>query len=366
MTGLYIHIPFCRHKCRYCDFVSFEGCESYVEGYLASLRREAELYRNEKIDTIFIGGGTPSYLCATHLNNLAGMCFDMFDVAEKYEFTIEVNPGTLSDEKITAMLEGGVNRVSVGVQSFNDDELKAVGRIHSAELAYNTICHLKKMGFSNISIDLMTALPQQTKETLKSTLNIAVSLPVNHISAYSLIIEENTPLGLEYAQGKLRLPDEDEDREMYEYTVEFLDRHGFAQYEISNFARGGFECRHNIKYWTGERYIGIGVAAHSYTGSERLYNTSDLKKYLAGDMGKETVYLKEKDQISEFIITGLRMNAGISAAEFCDRFGRDIKEIYPKEIEKFIRYGLLRYEKGRYFLTLKGINLSNAVLCEFV
>lgn len=247
MTGLYIHIPFCVQKCKYCDFTSYAGLEHLADKYIKALEDEMKQYRGEAIDTIFFGGGTPTALTEYQLSRLAEMCFRFFDVQKDYEFTAEANPGTLDDEKITAMLEGGINRISVGVQSFNDSELCAIGRIHNAETAYNTVYHLKKMGFNNISIDLMTALPLQTRESLKNTLKTAVSLPVTHISAYSLIIEDGTPLEREYSQGRLLLPDEDTDRHMYRDTVDSLKNNGFLQYEISNFARQGFECRHNVK-----------------------------------------------------------------------------------------------------------------------
>ncbi|MGN0107148.1 MAG: radical SAM family heme chaperone HemW [Hominilimicola sp.] len=365
MKGLYIHIPFCAQKCKYCDFVSFAGKETLADGYIKALKREAEEYRGERIDTIFIGGGTPSVLTAEQIREVTRICFDTFDVTADYEFTIETNPGTLDDSKITAMLDGGINRVSVGVQSFNDDELHKIGRIHDAQMAYNTIWHLKKMGFLNINLDLMTALPGQTMESLKNTLKTAVSLPVSHISAYSLIIEDGTPLEREYSKGQLILPDEDTDREMYAYTVDFLKKNGFLQYEISNFAKEGFECRHNIKYWTGEEYIGLGTAAHSYTGNERYYNTSDINAYINGAK-REVTPLTRQDKISEFIITGLRMNRGISGKVFRERFGMDIKSLYGDVIKKFINLGLMRCDGESYSLTEKGIDVSNSILCEFV
>ena len=262
MKGLYIHIPFCKQKCKYCDFVSFPCMEDTADKYVDALKREAEQYKGEKIDTIFIGGGTPSILTPKQIEEVTKMCFDVFDVASDCEITTEANPGTMDDDKIKAMLNGGINRISVGVQSFNDDELKKIGRIHDAKTAYNTICHLDKMGFQNINLDLMTALPSQTFESLKNTLNTAVSLPVKHISAYSLIIEDGTPIEKEYSKGLLDIPNEDTDREMYMHTVDFLGKNGFKQYEISNFAKDGYECRHNVKYWTGEEYIGLGTAAH--------------------------------------------------------------------------------------------------------
>ena len=365
MNGIYIHIPFCKKKCAYCDFVSFPNKEQLTDAYLDALEKEMTQHKGKKADTIFIGGGTPSILTPDQIRRLCKMVFYNFDIAKNYEFTTEANPGTLDEAKMTAMLEGGINRISVGVQSFNDAELKKIGRIHDAETAYNTILCLKKSGFNNINLDLMTALPSQTMDSLKNTLKTAVSLPVTHISAYSLIIEDGTPLEKSYSAGKLKLPTEDEDREMYSYVIDYLAANGFNQYEISNFAKEGFECRHNIKYWTFEPYIGLGVAAHSFDGESRSYNTDSLEEYIQGSK-KQTIALNKKDKISEFIITGLRMNIGISAGKFKQLFGEDIENIYGFELIKFMNLGLIQKDGDRYFLTRKGIDVSNSVLCEFV
>ena len=365
MNGIYIHIPFCKRKCAYCDFVSFPGMEEHTDAYIAALEREARSYMGEKADTIFIGGGTPSILMPEQIRRLSKILFDNFDIAKGYEFTIEANPGTLDKEKITAMLESGVSRVSVGVQSFNDTELCAIGRIHDAETAYNTINNLKKEGFNNINLDLMTALPGQTMTSLSNTLEAAVTLPVTHISAYSLIIEDGTPIEKAYSAGEIVLPDEDTDREMYSYTIDFLAGRGFVQYEISNFAKPGFECRHNIKYWTFEPYIGLGVSAHSFDIKTRSYNTDDLNEYISGSE-KHIIPLTAKDKISEFIITGLRMNRGISSEKFKRLFGEEIESVYGFELIKFMNLGLMQKDGDRYSLTRKGADLSNSVLCEFV
>ncbi|MCC8161366.1 MAG: radical SAM family heme chaperone HemW [Oscillospiraceae bacterium] len=365
MKGLYIHIPFCKRKCAYCDFVSYSGMEHLADKYIGALAAEAEEYRGETIDSIFVGGGTPSLLSAAQIDKITRICTDTFNISPDCEFTFEANPGTLDDDKLKAMLSGGVNRISVGVQSFNDGELRKIGRIHDAQTAYNTICHIKETGFSNINIDLMTALPCQSMQSLKKTLDTAVSLPVTHISAYSLIVEDGTPLEREYSQGKLILPDEDTDREMYEYTVDFLRENGFKQYEISNFAREGMECRHNVKYWIGEEYIGLGAAAHSYMGSTRFFNTSDIESYISG-APREVTALTRKDKISEFMITGLRMMKGVSEKEFSRRFGEDISAVFGAELEKFINLKLMKYDGESYSLTPMGINVSNSVLCEFV
>lgn len=365
MKGLYIHIPFCKQKCKYCDFVSFPCMEELADKYINALKIEAEKYRGEKVDTIFMGGGTPSILNPKQIKEVAKMCFDVFDVANNYEFTTEANPGTIDDDKISAMLNGGINRISVGVQSFNDAELKKIGRIHDAKTAYNTICHLNKRGFENINVDIMTALPSQTFESLKNTLDTALTLPIKHISAYSLIIEDGTPIEKEYSKGLLDIPNEDTDREMYMYTVDFFYKNGFKQYEISNFAKDGYECRHNVKYWTSEEYIGLGTASHSYIGNYRFYNTYEIKEYIGG-AEKEVVELTENDKIAEFMITGLRMRIGVSEKDFKSRFGKNIKDVFGSEFDKFIKLGLMQYDGERYSLTLDGINVSNSILCEFV
>lgn len=365
MKGIYIHIPFCKIKCAYCDFVSYEGQESYTDVYIDALEREMTQYEGTAADTVFIGGGTPSILSAEQIKRLTSLVYKKFDIPENCEFTIEVNPGAVDEEKAAAMLEGGINRVSVGVQSFNDAELKRIGRIHDAKTARDTVLMLKRAGFDNISLDLMTSLPNQTGESLTDTLKMALSLPVKHISAYSLIIEEGTPIEKDYSAGKLVLPDEKEDREMYAAVIDKLSRNGFEQYEISNFAKHGFECRHNIKYWTMQPYIGLGAAAHSFDGERRFYNTSDLHEYIRGSE-KEVISLTRGDKMSEFMITGLRMNAGVSAEAFAGLFGVPLDTVYGREIEKFISLGLMRREGGRYALTRRGVDISNSVLCEFV
>ena len=357
-------------KCRYCDFVSLPEMENKFDAYIDAVLAEMDEYKGEKADTVFIGGGTPSVLTPSQLERLIRACFDKFDIQNGYEFSIEVNPGTVDDNKIKTMLSNGVNRVSVGVQSFNDSELKTIGRIHDAQTAYNTVCRLNELGFLNINADIMTALPSQTKESLMHTIETAAKLPLTHISAYSLIIEDGTPLSEDYKNGRLDIPNEDEDRDMYAMTVKKLSENGFNQYEISNFAKTGFECRHNIKYWQCEEYIGIGAAAHSYVGEKRYFNTSDISEYISeyisGNFGRDGEILSHRDKISEFIFMGMRMNEGISENEFERRFGTQIHEMYGAELDKFINGGFIIYENGRYKFTDKGRNVSNSILCEFV
>ena len=371
-TGLYIHIPFCVRKCAYCDFTSYAGRESLFEPYIGALERELGSYgagvaAGAAADTVFIGGGTPSVLSAELISRLCKSVRTNFELAERTEWSMEVNPGTVTEEKLNAMLEGGINRVSVGVQSFCDAELRAAGRIHSAQEAYDTVLGLRAAGFENISIDLMASLPLQTAESFKKTLGTAAELPVRHISVYSLIIEDGTPLKEKYDSGEYPEPDEDEDRELYRYTGEFLAGRGFERYEISNYAAPGYESRHNIKYWECTPYIGAGAAAHSYTGSERYFNTPSLEEYISGGgrrMGLER--LSENDRMSEFMMMGLRMTAGVSYAEFVRRFGRDLRSVYARELERLVPTGLLEERGGRLRLTPRGLDVANPVMCEFM
>lgn len=363
--GLYIHIPFCKKKCLYCDFVSKTGCEDKFDAYISAVLREGEEYRGEKIDSIFVGGGTPTILNERQLKKLLTQINKIFDIDANAEITCEGNPGTISTEKISLLSDCGINRMSVGVQSFNDDELKVIGRIHTSDEAYNTVQKIKSGGIDNINIDLMTALPKQTPKSLAYTLRRAVELPITHISVYSLIIEDGTPLEREYSQGRLILPDEDTDREMYHSTVEFLRKNGFEQYEISNFTKRGLECKHNLKYWNCDEYIGLGVAAHSYIENKRFCNSSDINEYITNNK-REYTLIPEEDKISEFMMLGLRKNNGVSELDFYERFGKTIQETFGEQLQKFIRLGLMKKINDSYCLTERGIDVSNSVMCEFI
>ena len=365
--GLYVHIPFCARKCRYCDFVSFAGAEEYADAYLDALRKEAAQYAGEEFDTVFIGGGTPSVLRANQLSRLFDIINSTFKITKNAEFSVEINPGTLDADKIRAIVNGGVNRVSVGVQSFNDNELAAIGRIHTAQEAIRAVNEIHRAGIKNINVDLMTSIPEQSAESLMNTLEIAVSLPITHISAYSLILEEETPIYDDYKNGLFAPPSDDEDRDNFDMLSDFLEREGFDRYEISNFAKSGYECRHNIKYWECREYVGLGLAAHSYIDKQRFYNTSDLNKYLRGETRSEDILtLDSADLFSEFMMMGLRMTRGVSEAEFLNRFGEPIEKIYAQPLEKFIKSKLIEHKNGRYFLTEHGLDVSNSVICEFI
>ncbi len=366
MKGLYIHIPFCVKKCEYCDFVSFANCDGKFEGYVDALINEMENYKGTEIDTVFIGGGTPSVLPPYLISKICDAVNDNFVLSDDTEWTMELNPGTVTADKIQAMLCGGINRVSVGVQSFNDNELQAVGRIHNSREAVSTVIELSSAGFTNISIDLMASLPYQTEESFKKTLATAVSLPITHISVYSLIIEEGTPIKEKYDSGEYQIPDEDGDRDLYEFTAEFLAQYGFERYEISNYAKPFYESRHNLKYWDCDEYIGIGVAAHSYIDGVRSYNTEDLPDYLGGvtEVGRDI--LDTSDKKGEFMMLGLRKTQGVDKQEFYKRFGCLPEDIWGDIIDKFARAGFMINTKDFCALTPKGLNVSNSIMCEFL
>lgn len=367
IKGLYIHIPFCVSKCRYCDFVSFPNCKDKYDKYLNALIKEMETYKGECINTVFIGGGTPSVLSADELNRLFSAINENFNIIKNSEFSMEVNPATLNKEKINAMLLGGINRVSVGVQSFVDDELKALGRIHSSADAINTVNELYNLGIKNINVDIMCAIPNQNKDSLKITLKTAMNLPITHISVYSLILEEGTPLYCDYKNGKFIPLNEDDDRALFDVVLKETEKNEFLRYEISNFSKQGYECVHNIKYWDCDEYIGVGLNAHSYINNKRFFNTSHLEKYISLEFNeRETEILSEKDRISEFMFMGLRKTKGVGEEEFKRRFKCDIKSLFKNETEKFLNLNLMEYKDGFYRLTKNGLDVSNSIMCEFI
>ena len=367
MRGIYVHIPFCVKKCRYCDFVSYCNSLDSADLYIDALMREMSQYAGEAADTVFIGGGTPSVLTEKQLERLCTTIFKNFQISPDCEFSMEANPGTIDYKKARLLYDLGVNRISLGVQSFNDFELEFLGRIHDAKTAYDTIVQVNEAGFENINIDIMTALPHQSPDTLMHTLKTALTLPVKHISAYSLIVEDSTPLCRDYENGLFELPNEEDDRKMYAMAKEYLEKHGFNQYEISNYALDGYECRHNIKYWECREYIGLGAAAHSYMNGVRYENTPELNRYIEGDFHlKDRLTLEKNDRIFEFIMMGMRMNCGISEAEFASRFDMPIDEVYSGKIQRFTDGGFIERKNGRIYFTDKGRDVSNAVLCEFV
>ncbi len=372
--GIYIHIPFCVSKCIYCDFLSMpvdDGTkEAYVKALCLEIKDFACGYRNSFcVKTVFFGGGTPSILKAELICEIFQCIRDNFAFADDCEITVECNPGTVDSVKLNSYREFGVNRLSFGVQSVNDDELKALGRIHTYRDFLMSYEQAVRAGFTNINVDLMSALPGQTVDSWKKTLREAVKLRTAHISAYSLIIEDGTLLSEMVNDGVINnLPDEDEERRIYMLTNEFLSNAGYHRYEISNYAREGMECEHNKLYWTGRDYIGFGLGAASLIGRRRFSNTRKLSEYIANPLSEkeDVTVLSVNDMMSEFMYLGLRMTNGVSPVEFKNRFGRHIFNVYGDVLNKYRDYGMLEYNDEYIRLTDRGINVSNVIFSDFL
>lgn len=366
---LYIHIPFCVRKCAYCDFLSAPGSEEAKASYTEALLREIEAVKTEKreVSSIFVGGGTPSALSPSLMGDIFEKIHKSFSVAPDAEITIEANPGTLSKEKLFLYKNVGINRLSLGLQSPEAAELKSLGRIHTYEEFLESFSLAREAGFQNINVDLMCALPDQTYEGWIRNLRTVAALHPEHISAYSLIIEEGTP----FAKRKLNLPDEDTEYRMYEDTAGILAEYGYEQYEISNYAKKALACQHNVGYWTRKEYLGLGLGAASLWGNQRFSNTSDFSAYLKESGSPEKIRenretLSLEDEMSEFMFLGLRMTEGVSKAEFLEGFGTPIESVYGNVLDKYKSVGLLEEKEGRIFLTRAGIHVSNGVMAEFL
>lgn len=366
---LYIHIPFCVRKCAYCDFLSAPGSEEAKASYTEALLREIEAVKTEKreVSSIFVGGGTPSALSPSLMGDIFEKIHKSFSVAPDAEITIEANPGTLSKEKLFLYRNVGINRLSLGLQSPEAAELKSLGRIHTYEEFLESFSLAREAGFQNINVDLMCALPDQTYEGWVRNLRKVAALHPEHISAYSLIIEEGTP----FAKRKLNLPDEDTEYRMYEDTAGILSEYGYEQYEISNYAKKDLACQHNVGYWTRKEYLGLGLGAASLWGNQRFSNTSDFSLYLNNSGFPEKIRgdrdaLSLEAEMSEFMFLGLRMTKGVSKAEFLEGFGVPIECVYGKVLDKYKSVGLLEETEGRIFLTRAGIHVSNGVMAEFL
>ena len=367
---IYIHIPFCIRKCDYCDFLSGPSGPEEQADYVQALLREIQAVEEgegRSVSSIFIGGGTPSVLDERLLGDILREIRNRFKMEEDAEITIEVNPGTANIGKLQAYREMGINRLSIGLQSPEDRELKILGRIHNYGQFLETYQEARTVGFDNINIDLMSAIPDQTYEGWVKNLRTVAELEPEHISAYSLIVEEGTP----FAARKLNLPDEDTEYNMYEATAQILKKYGFEQYEISNYARKGRECRHNVGYWTRQDYLGFGLGASSLYGKERFANTADMKKYLENRKNPEKIREKEpsltrEDEMAEFMFLGLRMTKGISKADFQRCFGCTIESVYGEVLEKYESMEMLLEKDGRIFLSREGIHVSNSIMAEFL
>ena len=369
---LYIHIPFCVKKCAYCDFLSGPADDQAKKEYVHALIEEVKHcgdYSAYDVVSIFFGGGTPSVLPGTDIEQIMTAIRSHFHIKEDAEITIEANPGTIDAEKLRGYKRAGINRISFGCQSSDNQELKMLGRIHTWEEFLESYQLARANGFHNINVDLMSGLPNQTTVSWEQTLRRVADLEPEHISAYSLIVEEGTPF-YDMADN-LNLPEEEEERAMYENTSEVLAEYGYEQYEISNYAKNGKACQHNIGYWIGREYLGLGLGSSSLVSHCRFHNTEDMKEYLVNSTDPEYIRkdmheLTKEEQIEEFMMLGLRMNYGVSEEEFQYRFGLDIDEVYGEILHRYEKEGYLSRQGGRIFFTRKGISVSNVILSEMI
>ncbi|MBC6307948.1 oxygen-independent coproporphyrinogen III oxidase [Listeria sp. FSL L7-1582] len=375
MTAIYIHIPFCEHICYYCDFnkVFLEGqpVDEYVDLLIKEMEMVTAKHAMEPVETVFVGGGTPTTLTEAQLVKLCSAVQHLFPLTEDAEFSFEANPGDLSLSKLQVMKDHGVNRLSMGVQSFNNELLKKIGRIHTVDDVYQSVNNAKQVGFENVSIDLIFSLPGQTEADFEDTLTKALNLDLPHYSAYSLIIEPKTIFYNLMRKGKLLLPGEDAEANMYEMLMSTMEERGRKQYEISNFAKLGFESRHNIVYWSNEHYFGFGAGAHGYIGETRYANYGPLKKYMQPLEKDElpTFQQKEltlKEKMEEEMFLGLRKVAGVDKAHFQAKFGQALDTTFARAIDKTVEKGWLESTPESVRLTRRGRFLGNNVFQEFL
>ena len=381
---LYIHIPFCVKKCAYCDFLSGPSTLEVREAYVNCLIEEICHCKhagvgdsdnkwapcdpeNYEVVSAFFGGGTPSILKPDQIRRIMTALKEVFCWNSDAEVTIEANPGTVDEEKLRNYLDCGINRISFGLQSADNEELRKLGRIHTWEEFLDSFHQARIAGFTNINVDLMSALPGQTVDSWRKTLEKVLELKPEHISAYSLIIEEGTPFG----ERKLKLPDEDTEYRMYENTAGILEEYGFHQYEISNYAKGGRECRHNKGYWQRIDYLGLGLGASSLLDHMRFSNTADMKEYIGNSAFPDKIRqnmesLTEADEMAEFMFLGLRMTEGVSMEAFAEYFGKNMENVYGEVLKKHLEIGMLEQKGDRIYLSRKGIHVSNGVMADFL
>lgn len=377
--GIYVHIPFCKQKCYYCDFISYANKEEKIKHYVECLKKEIEaeknIYKNEeyKITTIYIGGGTPSFIDASYIEIIINTIKQNYKLSENPEITIEVNPGTINEEKIRKYKDIGINRISIGLQTTKNNILKQIGRIHTYEEFLECYEIARKSNFKNINVDLMLGLPNQTLEDLTESLKEIISLNPNHISLYSLILEENTKLEKMVEKKEVILPTEDLEREMYWKTKNILEENGYIHYEISNFAKKGFESKHNMNCWDQKEYLGFGVSAHSYINKKRYCNTSKIEEYIENIQNSEMQNNRticevqnKNDEEKEYMLLGLRKIEGVDIQEFKSKFIDNPIYIFHKELQKLVSEDLIEIDLNKIKLTKKGLDFANIVWEEFV
>ncbi len=368
--AIYVHVPFCVRKCVYCDFASFAGREGQWHDYFEALgcetRAWADGLRAYEARSVFFGGGTPSLVPAEYIAMQLDRLRAVMPIAPDAEITLEANPGTLTAQKLDTWLRAGVNRLSLGIQSFDDALLKNLGRIHSADEAEVAVHMARHAGFDNISLDLMYALPEQSLAAWRDTLDRATTLPIRHISAYSLIVEPDTEMARRVARGEVAVPDDDQVNEMQRMATARLHRAGFERYEVSNYAQPGFESRHNMTYWMGGDYLGLGSAAHSLVGGERFENPPELARYISGERRLNVHALSVAERREEAIMLETRTCRGLDMASWRQRFGDDFERTHARAIAKLEYYGLIELMGGCLRLTEPGMELQDSVALELM
>lgn len=379
---LYIHIPFCEKKCKYCDFVSFRADFSVVDKYISKLLEEIEakkyLANDYQISSIYIGGGTPSFIEPKHIAFIMESIKSNYNVLEDAEISIEVNPNSVNEDKICTYFNSGINRLSIGLQSTNDDELKILGRVHNYSdflNAYNIAIHA---GFKNINVDLINGIPSQTPESFKKSLKQVLMLNIKHISIYNLIIEDNTPFKSMLENNEIQLPLENDLLMMDKITKELTDYYRLNRYEISNYAKEGFECRHNLGYWSDVPYIGFGLNSSSYFANTRYKNKTILNDYMSlnyrnymistnqNDFYDEVTHIDITNHINEYVMLGFRKIKGINTRDFYNTFNKDFEELFKTALSKYQNMGLVSKESDNYFLTDAGLDVSNSILSDLL
>lgn len=371
--GIYVHIPFCKRKCDYCDFISYSNKDSKIQEYIEAVKKEIELQKiKSEITTIYVGGGTPSYIESKYIKEIIEE-IKKKNVSNDAEITIEINPGTVTLEKLRDYKKSGINRLSIGLQTTQNNLLKQIGRIHDFEQFVETYKLAQKEGFKNINVDLMLGLPNQRIKDLKESLEKVIELQPEHISVYSLIVEEGTPICNKIEKGDLELPEEELERNMYWYVKNTLELNGYKHYEISNFARKGYESKHNLNCWKQKEYVGIGLAAHSYRDITRYSNTEQMGEYIRNvkneNLERNRIIheiQKEEDTKKEYMILGLRQIDGIKISKFKEKFGDNPIYLFRNELKKLSDENLINIDEDNIKLTNKGIDFANLVWEEFV
>lgn len=378
--GIYIHIPFCKSKCAYCDFCSYENCDNLHDDYFNALMSEIDLTssscddaENSIVTTIFFGGGTPSLVSPTYIEKIINKINCVYNVASNAEITLEMNPGTVTEQSLKKYKEYGINRLSVGVQSFNDSELEILGRIHNSTEAIDTIKLAKKIGFNNINIDLMFGIPLQTLNSFENSINTALSLGIQHISSYSLSIEDGTRMEKIKTDNSEIFPTEDEEREMYYLIKHKLAENGFKHYEISNWSLNDYQCGHNLRYWNCDEYFGFGAAAASYICDKRISNVGVIEQYISSINNRilpviedETILLTSHEKMQEYVMLQFRLLNGVDRKSFYDKFNVQLENLFNGELNELVNEQLIVSDESGYKLTEKGLDFANQVFMRFV